>query len=217
MRDRVSPPWGRLALAVLVFVGILVFVIRATSDRGAGAEGAAIGVAGRAETVFDWSSQACAPENIPDLPVRAFRDYRGRVQLILAHDVNRRMVGPSLDRVGVDCAVTMRSTRNPDPAAFDDAEWIGSVFTRDGRPAGPHPLVLVQRRHVRPVRRRWPVLQAAARPPCRRLHLSLPRSQGPDGHLHALEHRRSRRWPLLRSGRGTRTCRHDLELPDPHE
>ncbi|HEX6654293.1 MAG TPA: hypothetical protein VF072_16220 [Thermoleophilaceae bacterium] len=108
-------------------------MIRATSDRGAGAEGAAIAVAGRAATVFDWSSQACAPENIPDLPVRAFRDHRGRVQLILAHDVNRRMVGPTLDHVRVDCAVTMRSTRNPDPAAFDDAEWIGSVFTRDGR------------------------------------------------------------------------------------
>jgi hypothetical protein len=110
-----------------------VFVIRATSDGGADAEGVAIAVAGRAETVFDWSSQACAPENIPDLPARAFRDYRGRVQLILAHPVNRRMVGRSLGRVDVDCAVTMPSTRNPDPAAFDYSEWIASVFTRDGR------------------------------------------------------------------------------------
>ncbi len=83
--------------------------------------------------MFDWSSQACAPQHIPDLPVRAFRDYRGRVQLILAHDVNRRMVGRSLGRVQVECAVTMRSTRNPDPAAFDNTEWIASVFTRDGR------------------------------------------------------------------------------------
>jgi hypothetical protein len=116
-----------------VYVALVVFVIRTTSDRGADAEGVAIAVAGKAATVFDWSSQACAPQHIPDLPVRAFRDYRGRVQLILAHPVNRRMVGRSLGRVDVDCAVTMPSTRNPDPAAFDYSEWIASVFTRDGR------------------------------------------------------------------------------------
>jgi hypothetical protein len=126
----------RLAFAVLLYVGAVLLLIRIASDRGPAGEGvpnAAIAVVGPAETVFDWSSQACGPEHIPDLPVRAFRDHLGRVQLILPHYVNRRMVGPSLDRVRVDCPVTMRSTRNPDPAAFDYQEWIASVFTRGGR------------------------------------------------------------------------------------
>lgn len=116
-----------------------MFVIRATSDRepvGEELADVSLAVAGETETVFDWSSQACEPRHIADLPVRAFRDHRGEVQLILAHDVNRRMVGPSLDKVDVDCAATMHSTRNPDPAAFDHSEWIASVFTRDGRDVG---------------------------------------------------------------------------------
>ena len=114
-----------------MYLGAVLLIIRIGSDRGA--INATIDVVGSPETVFDWSTQACGPQQIPDLPVRAFRDDRGRVQLILPDDINRSMVGPSLDRVHVDCAVTMRSTKNPDPAAFDDREWIASVFTRDGR------------------------------------------------------------------------------------
>ena len=105
--------------------------IRIGSDGGAAS--ATITVLGSPEAVFDWSSQACRPRQIPDLPVRAFRDDRDLVQLILPDYVNRRMVGPSLDRLHVDCDVTMGSALNPDPAAFDDREWIASVFTRDGR------------------------------------------------------------------------------------
>ena len=123
----------RLALGVLIYVVGVLVLIRIASQHGEEAANAAIAVVGKTQTVFDWSSQACGPEHLPDLPVRAFRDYRGRVQLILPHDVNRRMVGPSLGRVYVDCDVILRSALNPDPAAFDDQEWIASVFTRDGR------------------------------------------------------------------------------------
>jgi hypothetical protein len=126
----------RSAVPLLLLLGFAVLVIRLASDRGPADEGAAdaaIAPIGPTETVFDWSSEACEPEHIPDLPVRAFRDYRNRVQLILPHYVNRRMIGPSLHRLDVDCAVTMRSSQDPDPAAFDDREWIASVYTQDGR------------------------------------------------------------------------------------
>ena len=111
----------------------------AASDEGpSGGEAtrAAIRPVGKEQIVFDWSSQACEPEHIPDLPVRALRDYRGQVHVTMAHPVNRSLVGPDLDRVRVDCAVTLQSARNPDPAAFDGDEWIGSLFTRDGRDVG---------------------------------------------------------------------------------
>jgi hypothetical protein len=126
----------RPALPLLLLLGVVLLLIRLVSGQDLADEratDAAIEVVGPAETMFDWSSQACEPEHIPDLPVRAFRDYQNRVQLVLPHYVNRRMIGPSLDRVAVDCTVTMRSTRNPDPAAFDDREWIAAVFTQDGR------------------------------------------------------------------------------------
>jgi hypothetical protein len=124
----------RPALPLLLLLGF-VLLIRVALEQGPDEEvaAAAIDVVGPPQTVFDWSSDACEAQHIPDLPVRAFRDERARVQLILPHSVNRRMIGPDLDRVAVDCTVIMRSTGNPDPAAFDDREWIASVYTEDGR------------------------------------------------------------------------------------
>jgi hypothetical protein len=85
------------------------------------------------EIVFDWSEEACEPMQYPDLPARVFRDYRGRTQLLLSHFDNFRMVGPSLDRLSLDCDPVMLSGRSPSARRFDDREWIGSLFTRDGR------------------------------------------------------------------------------------
>jgi acetoacetate decarboxylase len=95
--------------------------------------GPTVAPGGGAETVFDWSRMRCAPTHIPDLPPRAFRDARGRVQLVLSHDTSRRMLGTSLDLLRRDCRVIMSSGRSADPARFDDREWIAATYTRDGR------------------------------------------------------------------------------------
>jgi hypothetical protein len=85
------------------------------------------------QTVFDWSTQRCADDHIPDGPARAFKDSNGQVQLMTSSDVNRRMIGPTLDTVGVDCTVTMSSHSNADPAAYDDKEWLNAFWTPDGK------------------------------------------------------------------------------------
>jgi hypothetical protein len=85
------------------------------------------------QTVFDWTTQRCADDHIPDTPARAFKDSNGQVQLITSHYVNRRMIGPTLDTVAVDCTVTMSSHGNADPAAYDDKEWLHSFWTPDGK------------------------------------------------------------------------------------
>jgi hypothetical protein len=90
-------------------------------------------VTGPEETVFDWSRDACEPEDIPDSPARAFRDAAGDVNLIATHFVNRRSVGRSLDRVRHRCAEILRSAYDPDPARFDDRQWLVSPYTTDGR------------------------------------------------------------------------------------
>ena len=95
-------------------------------------------VTGPEETVFDWSEVHCVhplgPQNIPDAPTHAFRDASGRVQLIIAHDVNYRMIGPDLNTLEMDCnAPVMLSTFDPDPGMFSDGEWINSVYTEDGQ------------------------------------------------------------------------------------
>jgi hypothetical protein len=92
-----------------------------------------IRIAGAARTAFDWESQACTPAEGPDLPVRAFRDYRDRVQLVISHYVNFRLIGRSLDRLHNDCRPVLRSRQNGSPSRFEDREWIASLLTTDGR------------------------------------------------------------------------------------
>lgn len=89
-------------------------------------------ITGGEEVVFDWTTDRCEDENIPDLPVRAFRDAKGQVQLLISHYVNYRMLGPGLDELKMDCNPVLKSTRNSDAAFFTDAEWIESVYTEDG-------------------------------------------------------------------------------------
>ena len=45
-------------------------------------------------TVFDWTTQKCASDDIPDQPTRAFRDSTGQVVLINSHHTVRRYTGP---------------------------------------------------------------------------------------------------------------------------
>jgi len=96
------------------------------------AEPAGMAVVGPVETVFDWSTNRCATDDIPDLPARAFMDADGNIQLISSHIQTRRMIGPALDTVARDCTIRMRSDHNADPSLFDDNEWLAAPYTEDG-------------------------------------------------------------------------------------
>lgn len=90
-------------------------------------------VVGQPQSVFDWGNKACETMNYPDLPARAFRDFEGNTQLLLSHFDNFRLVGPSLDRLEIDCDPVMLSHRAAAPRRFADREWIASIFTADGK------------------------------------------------------------------------------------
>jgi hypothetical protein len=91
----------------------------------------------RETVVFDYSEDHCEsdPFHIPDAPVRAFRDERGRAQLILASRHTRRMVGPELDALQVEpgFGVILPSHEQSDHATYDNFEWITATFTTDGK------------------------------------------------------------------------------------
>ena len=90
-------------------------------------------VTGPEEIVFDWTTDQCIPEHIPDIATRAFRNADGEVSLTIGHWDAYRMIGPSLDEVVTDCSAPLVSSDfDPDPAQFDDSEWIGSPYTLDG-------------------------------------------------------------------------------------
>lgn len=112
-------------LAVVLLVGL--------GDARSASPSPQVRFAGPPEVVFDWSEEACESAQGPDLPVRAFRDYLGRVQLLLSHFDNFRLIGPSLDRLGEDCHPVMLSHRSRSVRRYEDREWIASLFTRDGK------------------------------------------------------------------------------------
>jgi hypothetical protein len=90
-------------------------------------------VTGPEEVVFDWTTDQCEPEHIPDIAPRAFRSPDGQVNLTIGHWSTWRMVGPSLDELASDCSgPLLTSGYDPDPAAFDDSAWLAAVYTVDG-------------------------------------------------------------------------------------
>lgn len=90
-------------------------------------------VTGPEEVVFDWTTDQCEPEHIPDIAPRAFRSPDGDVNLTIGHWSTWRMVGPSLDELTTDCSGPLiTSNYDPDPGAFDDSAWLAAVYTVDG-------------------------------------------------------------------------------------
>ena len=89
-------------------------------------------ISGAEEIVFDWTGDNCEPEHIPDLAARAIRDASGNVQLIISHYINYRMTGVDFNSLESDCDPILDSDFDPDPAQYNDAEWIAAPYTEDG-------------------------------------------------------------------------------------
>jgi hypothetical protein len=83
--------------------------------------------------VFDPRRDACDGHDVPDAPLRAYRDAEGRISAFALHYENRRMRGSSLLTLKPDCSIVFRGTGNSDPKAYDDRSWIAATWTANGR------------------------------------------------------------------------------------
>jgi hypothetical protein len=92
-----------------------------------------LALVGPTETVFDWSTDRCGDEDIPDLGARAFRGADGRVTLVASHYSTWRFVGASLDELAHDCAPVMSSAQQGDPSLYSDRSWLAAPYTLDGQ------------------------------------------------------------------------------------
>lgn len=85
------------------------------------------------QVIFDPKTDACDGHDVPDAPMRAYRDDVGNVVAFGLHFENRRLIGPTLNTLKINCRVVFRGTGNSDPKAFDDRSWITATWTPDGR------------------------------------------------------------------------------------
>ena len=89
--------------------------------------------AGAVETVFAAPRDGCDPDDVPDAPVRAYRDASGEVVVFGLHYNNRALKGPDLAHLKIDCHVVYPSHGDPAPAHYSDRSWIAATWTTDGR------------------------------------------------------------------------------------
>ena len=120
----------RRAFASALVVSCVVFAQNTASSATIGLVATVVG--GDA-TVFDPARDACDGHDVPDAPLRAYRDAGGTIRAFGLHYENRRLSGPSLMRLKPECPVVFRGTGSGDPARYDDKSWITATWTEDGR------------------------------------------------------------------------------------
>lgn len=96
-------------------------------------EGPAIVISGEMEIIFDWTTDRCYDSQIPDLPVRAYRDNTDQINLILSHTAAHRMRGENFDNLTLDCDTIATSRENPSVTSHANYEWIAAIYTEDGQ------------------------------------------------------------------------------------
>lgn len=82
--------------------------------------------------MFQWSTDKCFDENIPDSPARAFRSLNGQVNLYATHFKNSPLVGPSLNEVHSECAVKFEAKMNAVPEMYNARIWLQTFYSPDG-------------------------------------------------------------------------------------
>ena len=123
---------GLIGIGLVVSVTLLISPLPEES-QDASRDAPTIRIAGPEELVYDWSKDRCAADDIPDIAARAFRDFRGRVHLIASHFVTRPLTGRDLDDVRRRCRTIFASHHDPNPARYDDREWLNATYTTNGK------------------------------------------------------------------------------------
>ena len=95
----------------------------------------AVNITGSAEIIFTSATDSCSIENIPDAPIRVFRDAEDQIQLIISHTEAYRMKGADFNSLTVDCAngPIWNSDFDTDPSNYNNKEWLTGLYTSDGK------------------------------------------------------------------------------------
>ncbi len=93
-----------------------------------------VSLAGNPQVVFDMMREDCDPPDVmPDVNARAFRDSSGQIVFFGLHSINRALRGPDLSHLKLDCHVVLDSGNDPNPADYNDRNFIAATWTENGR------------------------------------------------------------------------------------
>ncbi|WP_126400985.1 hypothetical protein [Blastochloris tepida] len=82
--------------------------------------------------VFDWATQRCSYDDIPDSPLRAFRDSSGAVVGLASHFDVRLFRGDTLIDLQRVCSISRKSSHASNPSEYNDKIWVTATWTEDG-------------------------------------------------------------------------------------
>lgn len=111
----------------------LVASLQLIAVHEASAADAALTLLEKPEILFNSARDGCESIDMPDINPRAFRDAKGDVVFFGLHLVNRVLRGKDLSHLAIDCHVVLGSGLDPDPALYNDRNYITATWTADGR------------------------------------------------------------------------------------
>ena len=82
--------------------------------------------------IFDYQSQRCDTENIPDAPARIFKNAQGELKIFAADTGNRALRRTSEGQWVSECDITIKSKKSEKPEEYADSSWIAALWTDDG-------------------------------------------------------------------------------------
>lgn len=124
-------PLARPCLRLALAVAIAAFAA-ACGPAWSSELRASLGPVSSERVIYNWYADRCAPTDTVDAPARVFRDFRGALHLIAAHEENRFFVGPDFDHLRYDCRIVYRGGHDFVPSHFDDEQWLTAFSTDDG-------------------------------------------------------------------------------------
>lgn len=118
-----------ISTALLACICLFFFISGPPSH---GPQSLSIKAAGGMDLLYDWERQRCEEWDIPDAPLRAFRNKEGHVVAFASDSANRPFVGSSFENLTHRCDTTLGSKKLSDPAQFSDSVFVTSFWTEDG-------------------------------------------------------------------------------------
>jgi hypothetical protein len=115
------------------FVALSAFLLFGTMHAAPATADVTLTLHGTPEIVFDSALDGCEAIDMPDINPRAYRDSNGDVVFFGLHLINRVMRGKDLSHLKLDCHVVLGSGFDPDPAHYNDRNYITATWTSNGR------------------------------------------------------------------------------------